>query len=33
METLMNEKGPSNRGDGVNKELPRRPDSLTVDAV
>ena len=28
METLMNEKGPSNRGDGVNEELPHRPDTV-----
>lgn len=33
METLMNEKGPSNPGDGVNKELPHRPNSVTGDAV
>lgn len=29
----MNEKGPSNPGDGVNKELPHRPNSVTGDAV
>lgn len=28
METLMNEKRPSNRGDGVNEELPHRPDTV-----
>lgn len=28
METLMNEKGPSNRGDGVNEELPHWPDTV-----
>lgn len=28
METLMNEKGPSNRGDGVNEELPHRLDTV-----
>ena len=28
METLMNEKGLSNRGDGVNEELPHRSDTI-----
>lgn len=28
METLMNERGPGNRGDGVNEELPHRPDTV-----
>lgn len=27
----MNEKGPSNRGDGVNEELPHRPDTVCDD--
>lgn len=29
----MNEKGPSNRGDGVNRELPHRANSMTGEAV
>lgn len=29
----MNEKRPSNRGDGVNRELPHRANSMTGEAV
>lgn len=29
----MNEKVPSNRGDGVNEKLPHRPETVTADAV
>lgn len=33
METLMNEKGPSNRGDRVKEEPSYRPDSVTKEML